>query len=76
MFLFTDTKFKQELNTHNINTEQLKNMLFQWFWTYERLSFVSSKELQPMGAKRGSTMGGTWQRVNYVKSGSVHIIIH
>ena len=30
MFLFTDTKFKQELNTQNINKKQLKNMLFQW----------------------------------------------
>ena len=29
MFLFADTKFKQELNTQNINAEQLKNMLFQ-----------------------------------------------
>jgi len=30
MFLFTDTKFKEELNTQNINTKQLKNTLFQW----------------------------------------------
>ena len=30
MFLYTDTKFKQELNTQNINTKQLKNTLFQW----------------------------------------------
>ena len=28
MFLFTDTKFKQELNAQNINTKQLKNPPF------------------------------------------------
>ena len=30
MFLLTDTTFKQELNTQNINMKQLKNTLFQW----------------------------------------------
>ena len=30
MFLVTDTKFKEERNTQNINTKQLKNTLFQW----------------------------------------------
>jgi len=32
MFLFTDAKFKQKLNTQNSNRKQLKNMLFQWKW--------------------------------------------
>ena len=31
MFPYTDTKFKQELNTQNINTKQLNNnTIFQW----------------------------------------------
>lgn len=28
MLLFTDTKFKQEMNTQNINTKKMRNTLF------------------------------------------------
>ena len=42
MFLFTDTKFKQELNTQNINTKQLKTHLSNKCW-YNTCTKISPK---------------------------------
>ena len=50
MFLFTDTKFKQEQNTQNINTKQLKNTLFQWLVDE---GFLSNQETATNGCKEG-----------------------
>ena len=47
MFLLTDTRFKQELNTQNINTNQLKNNGSGW----GEGIICPTKKKQPMGVK-------------------------
>ena len=53
MLLFTDTKFKQELNAQNINKKQLKNMLFQWRWMEGGYFFLSNQESATNGCEEG-----------------------
>ena len=59
MFLYTDTKFKQELNTQNINTKQLKTPYFN-VSGWRAGVICPTKQKQPMGVKKGTTMGVTW----------------